>query len=544
MRLSKLFSNKSMYAVMLGSVALFASCTKKYTDINLDKNSIATLGPADLPFLFSEAEDVAPGAYYNYQVAQNLFADQYAQYFACEATYFPSDRLTIRQDWVGAAFNPMYTNVLPQLQSIFAATDSATSAEYAMASIWWVYTFHRVTDYWGPIPYFSTGKGGTSVPYDAQDKIYDDFFKRLAAADAVLKTHAGENHYGSYDLVYGGDVDRWRKFANSLRLRLALRISKADAARAKTEAEAAVANGVMTTSAAIGDPTAMTSGDDAFVQRSAKNTDGNGLQSMSDWNEFRMSASMASVLNGYQDPRLPQFFLPTFNSGTAYMGLRNGLSVAQLGLAPNVAANNSHVGQRYSSTAVVDKNGNSLGSANSIATAQNVMVTAESYFNRAEGALLGWSMGGLAKDLYNSGITNSLIQWNVTNAAVQTAYVNSIKTPVAPGDGLNSPAMTNIPVLFGTDLATQLEQIATQKWLSLYPDGIEAWADYRRSRKLKLYPVVNSDNPDISNTTTQWIRRIPFLDTEKQNNAAAVTAAITLLGGPDKVTTALWWDKN
>lgn len=544
MKLSKTFSNKSVYAALLGSIVLFASCTKKYTDINFDKNKIATVGPAQLPFLFSKALDVAPGAYYNYQVAQNLFADQYAQYFACEATYFPSDRLTIRQDWVGAAFNPMYTDVLPQLQSIFASTDSATSAEYAMASIWWVYTFHRVTDYWGPIPYFSAGIPGSTVAYDSQDKIYADFFKRLTNAAAVLKTHAGENHYGSYDLIYGGDVNRWIKFANSLRLRLALRISNVDPATAKTQAEAAVAAGVMTASAAIADPTAQTSGDDAFVQRSAKNNDGNGLQSMSDWNEFRMSASMASVLNGYQDPRLPQFFLPTFNSGTAYMGLRNGLSVAQLGLTPNVAANNSHVGQRYSSTAVVDKNGNSLGSANSIATGQNVMVTAESYFNRAEGALLGWSMGGAAKDLYNSGITNSLIQWNITNAAVQTAYINSTKTPVAPGDGLNSPAMTNIPVLFGSDLATQLEQIATQKWLSLYPDGMEAWADYRRSRKLKLYPVVNSDNPDITNTVTQWIRRIPFLDSEKETNADAVTAATALLGGPDKVTTALWWDKN
>jgi hypothetical protein len=543
MRLSKTFPNKGIYAMVLAVIVLFASCTKNFSDINQDKNKIATIGPADLPFLFSQAEHSGPNTYYDYQIAQNLFADQYAQYFACEATYFPSDRLTIRQDWVGAAFNPKYTDVLPQLQSIFAATDSATSAEYAMANVWWVWTFHRVTDYWGPIPYFSAGKPGNSVPYDSQDKIYDDFFKRLTAAATVLKTHADENHYGSYDLIYGGDVNRWFKFANSLRLRLALRISKVDPARAKTEAEAAVAAGVMTTSVAISDPTAQTSGDDAFVLRSAKNTDGNGLQAMSDWNEFRMSASMSSVMNGYQDPRLPQYFLPAYNTGL-YSGLRNGLTVDQLGKVPNAAANNSHVGKRWSSTAVVDKNGNSIGDASSIATGQNIMVTAETYFNRAEGALLGWSMGGTAKDLYNAGITNSLIQWGITNAGVQTAYINSTNTPVAPGDYLNSPAMTNIPVLFGATPAVQLEQIATQKWLSLFPDGIEAWADFRRSHVLKLYPVANSDNPDISNTSTQWLRRIPFLDSEKETNADAVTAAVALLGGPDKVTTALWWDKN
>ena len=539
-----------LYAVMLISgIATVGSCTKKYDSINVDKNNIATLGAADLPFLFSQALSTSPGSYWNYQIAENLFSDQYCQYFACEATYFPSDRLVIRQDWVGAAFNPMYTTVMPQLQSIFDATDSATSAENAMAQVWWVYTFQRVTDYWGPIPYFSAGQPGNSVPYDSQKDIYGDFIKRLKGAVAVLHTHANENHFGSYDLVYGGDVNRWIKFANSLLLRIAIRISKVTdlpaGVSAQAIAEAAVADGVMTASAPITDPSAQTSGDDAFVQRSAKGgPDGNGLQSMSDWNEFRMSASMASVLNGYADPRLPDYFLPALNTGK-YSGIRNGLSVAQLGIAQNQAANNSHVGQRWSSTNIVDANGNVLGSANSIATAQNVMVTAESYFNRAEGAVLGWNMGGTAKDLYNQGIINSLTQWNITDTIVQQAYVNSTATPVAPGDQQNSPPMTDIPVKFdASNTAKQLEQIATQKWLALYPDGMEAWADFRRSHALKLYPVVNSDNPDITNTSTQWIRRIPFLLSEQQTNGTAVDAAVSLLGGPDKVTTPLWWDKN
>jgi len=138
MKLIEIYLHKRINAVLLGSIILFASCTKSYKDINVDKNSIVTLGPAQLPFLFSQALEAAPNSFYNYQIAQNLFADQYCQYFACEATYFPSDRLTIRQDWVGAQFNPMYTNVMPQLQSIFSATDS-TSPEYQMASVWWRY---------------------------------------------------------------------------------------------------------------------------------------------------------------------------------------------------------------------------------------------------------------------------------------------------------------------------------------------------------------------------------------------------------------------
>ena len=148
----------------------------------------------------------------------------------------------------------------------------------------------------------------------------------------------------------------------------------------------------------------------------------------------------------------------------------------------------------------------------------------------------------LLKSLYESGITNSFKQWGITDPATIQTYINSTSTPIAPNDFLNSPPVTNIPVKWNP--ANGLEQIALQKWLAMFPDGMEAWADYRRSHVLKLYPIANSDNPDITNTTTQWIRRIPFLLSETQNNAAAVDAAVPLLNGPDKVTTPLWWDKN
>jgi hypothetical protein len=87
-----------------------------------------------------------------------------------------------------------------------------------------------------------------------------------------------------------------------------------------------------------------------------------------------------------------------------------------------------------------------------------------------------------------------------------------------------------------------LKQIAQQKWLALFPDGFEAWADLRRMGVLQQYPVVNSENPDLPVGTR--IRRIPFIDLEKNTNKAAVEAAIPLIGGPDKASTKLWWDKN
>ena len=535
----KLFSIQYLSVVLLGGLVLTMSCTEDFDEINTNKNAVANVDAATLPFLFSKAESAATNNQANYQVAQNLFSDQYAQYFACTATSFGSDRLVINQNWVGAAFNPMYNSVVPQLKTIFANTDPG-SAEYALANIMWVYTFHKITDYWGPIPYFNAGESASTVPYDAQDVIYDDFFERLAASVAVLNGKTSETPYGDYDIIYGGNVNKWIKFANTLRLRLALRISKVDAGRAKTEAEAAVAGGVFTASPV----------DDALVQRSEKGGDGNGLAIMQ-WNEFRMSASMESVLKGYEDPRMAEYYTPTKESSDAkkanpaveleYHGIRNGLTSAQLTdpSGKNNPNKNSQQGPRWTPSSL----GLAAGVAAPLATPQNVICTAEAYFLRAEGALNGWNMGGgTAQSYYELGIKNSFLQWGIT--ADPTSYIESTNVPIAPGDFLNSPPMTNIPVKFGSTLAVQEEQIATQKWIALFPDGMEGWADYRRSHKVKLYPVANSDNPLITNTATQWLRRIPFLLTETQTNKTAVDAAKNLLNGPDDTQTPLWWDKN
>jgi hypothetical protein len=531
--------NKLYLLPLLGLLIFIQSCTKNYKDVNTNKNAIATIGASTLPFLFSHAEEVGTVNAGNYQVAQNLFADQYAQYFACEATYFGSDRLVINQAWVGANFNPYYTDVLPQLQTLFQNYDTA-SAEHAMAEVVWVLTFMKATDYWGPIPYFSAGSVQISVPYDPQDKIYADFFHRLDEAIAVLQTHAGTNAYASYDLIYAGDVNKWIKFANSLRLRLALRVSKADPATAKKEAEASVAAGVMTTSGA----------DDAFILRASAGGDINGLSTMSDWNEFRMSATMASVLKGYQDPRIAQYFVPTVNSKDPtpgkfanYQGLRNGLSVAQLTEPANLAAANSHQGPRWSSTTVT-VNSVPVGLASYTNTPQNVMESAECFFLRAEGALLGWNMGDNAQNLYEAGIKQSMAQWGITDATAISNYIASTNTPVAPGDFLNSPAVSNVPIKWNSDPAIQLQQIMTQKWLALYPDGLEAWADWRRSHVMKLYPAANSDNQLIPDPSVKWLRRMPFLLTERQNNADGVKTGEAALGGPDNELTPVWWDRN
>src|SRR5690606_14478767 len=120
-----------------------------------------------------------------------------------------------------------------------------------IAKIWKVQLYHRQTDYWGPLIYSEVGNGKTSVAFDAQKDIYMDFFKILDEAAAVLKQNKTARPFASDDLVYGGNVPAYLKWLNSLRLRLALRVSYVDPALAKQQAEKSIsdADGVMMTNA-------------------------------------------------------------------------------------------------------------------------------------------------------------------------------------------------------------------------------------------------------------------------------------------------------
>jgi len=522
---------KSSVRVSIGLILLYAliltGCTKKFEARNTDITKLSTLSPADVKGLFTSAEFAAMnmGPNTDYQQAQNLFADVYCQYFACTQTAFQTDRFAQNEQFLKYQWNDTYVRALPPLVSIINQTTTANlKALNAIARIWKVFILHRATDYYGPIPYSKIGINDITVPYDNQKDIYYDFFKELTEATADLKANLTQPGFGASDAIFKGDNTKWLKFGNSLRLRLALRISKIDPAKAKTEAEAAVAGGVMTAVA-----------DDAYLQPTVSNP--NGLGRISDWNEFRMSATMESVLNGYNDPRRPRLFEPAqfqkdlkTPDNVNYRGVRNGMSTLEQVLPDNSYLQASNLNIRYRN-------------ANQATEPLPVMRAGESYFLRAEGAVNGWAMGGTASDFYASGIDMNMRANGITDATVISNYTNGTTLPSAPGGYFNTPALTNIPVTFSTVVAEQREQIGTQKWLSLWPDGFEAWAEIRRTGYPKRYNVINSENPDVP--VGKFPRRVVFLSADKDLNGPAVTAAVALLGtGGDKASTPIWWDTN
>ncbi len=296
----------------------------------------------------------------------------------------------------------------------------------------------------------------------------------------------------------------------------ALRMSKVDPALAKTEAESAVAAGILSTNA-----------DDAFIKVTANSP--NPLGGITAWNEFRMSAAMESTLKGYKDPRMSKYFAPVSGTSDQFKGLRNGYSQAELGLAENGPNANSNVA-------------NAFLPDNMYTTSYGVMFASEAHFLKAEGALNGWNMGaGTAKEFYENGITTADDAMGNYRCRCITAYINGTSTPIALSDKVKTPALTNIPVKWASTAAKQREQILTQKWLALFPYGFEAWAEYRRSGFPKLYPRLNTDDPEVPVGTI--VRRAPFVAGEISTNKAGVESGVSKLGGADKSTTRLWWDK-
>lgn len=516
MKTQKSLYRKWVSRLMLFLVPIFilTACTKNFEEINSRPDGLKELTAPDLRSLFPGALVNGAGIGYN-ETSMLLFPGVYSQHFASTNTNQESHRYVIVQRWQDI-WPQTYTGSMPRLVNIIEATKGGKEPSMnAIGRIWKVFAFMRLTDQFGPIPYSKIGKDTTVVHYDDQKSIYFDFFKELDEATTDLKNNLAKPSFATADRIYNGDNAKWLKFGNTLRLRLALRISDVEPAKAKLEAEKAFIAGVMTQVS-----------DGAYFATNADFT--NGLNNFMGRNGSRMSATMASLLIGYNDPRLPVFWAPALTDGK-FRGVRNGMSVAQQNMVQNSVNNNSWVGPKYQPAAMTT-------------TPQVVFYASEAYFLRSEGALNGWNMGGTAKDMYEMGIETSLREHGITNAADITAYINSTNLPAAPENVFPTPPLTNIPVRWESIIERQREQIGTQKWIALFPEGHEAWANIRRSGYPKFYPLLNSQNPDI--TPDKMIRRISFLDREIIANGVAVKAAVPLLGGPDIVATRLWWDKS
>ena len=509
--------------LLASSTLFFVQCTDAYdrynkTGVNDEE------GERDAYFLRQHLVNmqnwVVPSNPWAHQFTEQLLGGPYGRYFTDVnpgfnnknfATYTPTDA------WSATTFNNAMTNVVTSYNTIVAMTDDPVLL--SVAKILKVMVMSRITDIYGPIPYTQlSSEGNLNAPYDSQQVVYETMISELNEAIEALTENQTSDFSSKADRFYTGKTLKWIKLANSLKLRLAIRMADVNTPFAQATAESVITD-------AIGP---MTSNDDNAVLILISGQSNPYQLGMSDWNggDSRISADITSYMNGYNDPRMEKYFDESSFGG--YIGFRSGVTI------PNPQAAN----QQYSN----------MNTSLRTASSMRIMCAAEVAFLKAEGALRGWGMGGMAKDFYEEGITLSFNQNGVSGAG--TYIADNTSTPQRYTDPLFPSfsyfgTMSSIKIAWDSSASyeTNLERIITQKWIAIYPDGVEAWSEFRRTGYPKLMPVQVNNSSVVS--TTRMVRRLRYPNSEYTGNLTNVQYAVSnYLGGVDNMATDLWWAKK
>lgn len=513
-----------MSAVALGMALSLSGCTSNYEKYNQDPYAVTREEMQRDAYALSSAMLnlqgwVIPTNVNTNQFTECLLGGSYGGYLSDSNSGFAGKNFaqySPENSWSRVLFNDIIPKLFIYSTEVYKVTDAAVPR--AVADIIKVAGIHRVTDAYGPIPYSKVGQNGEiTAAYDSQEEVYNLMFEQLTNAVTVLTENRTADFSAKADKVYNGKVESWIKFANSLKLRLALRISKVNPTKAQQMAEEAVAHeiGVMTANT-----------DNASLTISSTNP---FEVVMYEYNggDSRINAEITTYMNSYNDPRRDAIFTKsTFedaNITNGFFGLRSGIAI------PDGAT--AHAYSNYK-----------------VATDDKLlwMNAAEVSFLRAEGELLNWNMGGTVQEFYEQGIRLSFEQWGVSGVDAYLADATSTPVPYVDPIGRNSyTGEISTATIAWQETATnqqKLEKIITQKWLANFPLGLEAWADYRRTGYPKFMPVVVNNSGGIVDSK-RGARRLAYPQEERTNNLANYSAAVSMLGGADNMATDVWWAK-
>lgn len=526
--------SKGIFAVAL-SVGL-TSCTSDFEDLNVN--------PYEISNESLEQDYMIIGAHYpgvvrnivnttnwSYQIAQNLCSDSWVGYLAAPTPFAGgANNTTYKMTWTDATWNNTYENVMAPCKKIIELASEREKTQFvAWAKIIRIYGMQRVASLHGPIIYSGYGQSATTSVYDSEEVLFNKFFEELDQSIEVLEENLDFGGFKKFDIVYSGNISKWIKLANSLRLKLAIRISNVAPELAKREAEKATANshGLIIDLA-----------DNFNVDLGGK---AHPLSDISfSWNDTRMSATMESFLVGFEDNRIEKMFSPVASDDMAlvndhpefpFKGIKNGAKL----VSKDRRTGYSKVGEFFATT-----------------TYHTLLNAAEINFMLAEAKLRGWNVGEkTAQQYYEDGIRASFDQWKANGAEEYIA--NNENTPIDYVDPKAESATENafsaqtaITVAWNEAATNEqkLEKIITQKWIAGFPDSYEAWSDFRRTGYPRVESVYQNDsNEEIGLiSSNDHIKRMRFIQKEYDSNADGVADATKKLNGPDKISTPLWWD--
>lgn len=507
--------------LLAAALLALASCTGDFEDINRNPNQVTEEQMEALNYktgtkVRTLQSLVIPVQEHMYQFNESLTGGPFAGYIGATVdtwqtkfeTYNPS------ADWRKWPFANVITETYTPYKGIVGGTDDEVAI--AFARLLRVAIMQRVTDSYGPIPYSELENNeSVYVAYDSQEAVYTKMFEELDEAIATLgrNTTLSSDAWSRYDGVYYGNIAQWLKYANSLKLRMAMRLTEVKPDLARTKASEAIAGGVITANA-----------DNAAMHAAENRT----TLIYNDWGDHRVGADILCYMTGYNDPRVEKMFLP--NDVGNYVGIRIGIDVAGKATAMT----------KYSNLIVEST------------TPYLWFNAAEATFLRAEYELR-WGSEETAQSLYEQAIRLSFEERGASGA---DAYVaDAASRPAAYTDPLgmySAAAQSTITIAWapGADnFEENLERIITQKWIAIFPLGVEAWSEHRRTGYPRLMPVV-ADKSGGGVDVAQGARRLPYPVEEYQQNNANLQAAIQQLDAEqtngnrtgDQMGTRVWWD--
>ncbi|ELR68320.1 hypothetical protein C900_00547 [Fulvivirga imtechensis AK7] len=508
----------NIYKILAFNIILLLAggCTDDFEEINTNPN-----GPAKLdnigPLLTHAQQNIyAPSRFVTWR-ENVIFGSRFAEHwsFGFQGTWFANaSGFQGGTDWHYGVWddswglvNAVSNNNIGDLAELLRLTgpegEFASEADYGVVLIMRVMLLQRIADNYGAIPFSDGGTGVAKPVFQQLDEVYPLMIEDLDRAMNLIG-NATNSGLGAADQVYGGDYQKWKRLANSEKLKLAIRARSASGNNFSNQA----------ITEAVSSPLLQSNDDNLVIQRdpslTALRQGFANIWSFGTGGQWVMAKRLVEHLDGTvlgtPDPRLAQYADPAVNSGN-YVGQEVGLDAS----SPLVTS----IDNFSTPDATIVNQDPQFPSY--------VFTYAEAEFLQAEAALFG--MGGTnANAHYQAGIRASMEQWGVSEADIQVY--------------LASPAGS----LSGTQ-EDQFRQISIQRWIAAYTNGSEAWAIVRRTG----YPVIEDKTDPRFFDTSGWAdnklpQRLLYSTTEYTLNGKNLESALQRQG-PDKMTTKLWWAK-
>lgn len=542
------------------SSGVMTSCTDSFEDLN---TSGVQVDPNALPFAAQCTEPMNycyPPQQNMFQFWTNLTIDLYGGYFMTPNGNFTNGDMGENRGHSGGMYENYYLHIFNNTRRIIADCDASNQLGLAgVMRIVQAYGTLMTTDAHGPLAYSSilSGEYESYFPFDSQQDIYIAMFKDLdkAITDIQNMTEAEKLTLATFDSWCQADTELWVKIANTMKLRMALRLSK-------REAEMSAAGIDLKAVAAAAAPnTLATVNKDIVIDKSLENE----MWLMFNWGDCGFNANLVTLMSGMKDPRQPLYMTKNVNDVTVKVGNEEKVVVPK---------NTEYLGIRFASGLPGKPNSWSnfsgwIDTPNALGVYSMplpIFKAAESYFLLAE-AKLRWNIGSESiQSLYETGIRVSMeneLAYRGKYAQISAYPANAVEDYINGTTGqidfvdpanaaLSTPALNKLGVKWdeGASNEQKLERIMIQKYLALFPLSTEAWAEQRRTGYPRLFPAyVNESNGAVD--TEEGVRRVIYSSNAYDTNAKGLEEGLKLLDkensskkgiSGDKGGTHVWWD--